>query len=57
MKTLVCFGNSWPQGGKLKDQTQAYGYIGKDRLNFDQFFNYGLPGYLQNHKYKQSGVL
>ena len=44
MKTLVCLGDSWPQGGELPDQTKAYGYLIKEKLNFDQFYNYGSGG-------------
>ena len=44
MKTLVCLGDSWPQGGELKDQTKAYGYLIKEQLDFDRFYNYGRGG-------------
>jgi lysophospholipase L1-like esterase len=44
MKTLVCLGDSWPQGGELRDQTKGYGHLIKTKLNFDQFYNYGSGG-------------
>lgn len=44
MKTLVCVGDSWPQGGELKDPMKAYGHLIQNQLAFDRFFNYGQPG-------------
>lgn len=44
MKTLLCFGDSWPQGGELTDLSCRYGdQLVKD-LGFDQYFNYGKGG-------------
>jgi hypothetical protein len=44
MKTLVCLGDSWPQGGELQDPTKSYGHLLRHRMGFDKFFNYGKGG-------------
>lgn len=42
-RVLVCFGDSWPEGAELGDGLR-YGEILRDRLQFDQFYNYGSAG-------------
>lgn len=44
MKTLITFGDSWPQGGELKGTDVPYGNLLHKQMNFDQFFNYGSAG-------------
>lgn len=44
MKTLVTFGDSWPQGGELKHPEVPYGNILEGLLDFDNFVNYGSAG-------------
>ena len=44
MKTLITFGDSWPQGGELKHPDKPYGNLLQKKLDFDQFFNYGSAG-------------
>ena len=45
-RTLVTIGDSWPQGGELKqDLGQVpYGNLMQDQLQFDKFYNYGTAG-------------
>lgn len=43
MKTLVCFGDSWPEGAELGNGLR-YGEILRDRMSFDRFYNYGSGG-------------
>ena len=45
-KVLLTLGDSWPQGGELKqDLGQVpYGNLLRDQLKFDQFYNYGSAG-------------
>ena len=40
---LVCFGDSWPEGAELGNG-RRYGEILRDRMGFDQFYNYGSAG-------------
>jgi hypothetical protein len=62
-RVLLTLGDSWPQGGELKDDLGQvpYGNLLKEQLMFDQFYNYGSAGasnedtliqlqdYLKNH--------
>ena len=44
-KTLLTFGDSWPQGGELNpDYEIPYGKILQRQMSFDKFFNYGSAG-------------
>ena len=45
MKTLITFGDSWPQGGELKEPLGQYPYGRQlaDQYGY-KFFNYGSPG-------------
>lgn len=43
-KVLVTFGDSWPEGAELGDTGPRYGEIMRDRMGFDQFYNYGSGG-------------
>lgn len=42
-RVLVCFGDSWPEGAELGAGLR-YGEILRDRMGFDQFYNYGSAG-------------
>jgi hypothetical protein len=45
MKTLITFGDSWPQGGELQEDLDQYPYGRQlaDQYGYN-FFNYGSPG-------------
>lgn len=43
-KVLVTFGDSWPEGAELGNNGLRYGEILKDRMLFDEFYNYGSGG-------------
>lgn len=68
MKTLVTFGDSWPQGGELTGSDVPYGNLLKTKMNFDNFFNFGSAGvsnedtilqlldYLENYHQEQNKI-
>ena len=43
---LLTLGDSWPQGGELKEDLGQvpYGNLLRDQLKFDKFYNYGSAG-------------
>ena len=44
-KTLLTFGDSWPQGGELTPLHEVpYGDLLQRQMGFDKFFNYGSAG-------------
>lgn len=43
-KTLVTFGDSWPEGAELQLGDLRYGEIIRDTMGFDWFYNYGSGG-------------
>ena len=45
-QVLLTLGDSWPQGGELKEDSGQvpYGNLLKDQLKFDKFYNYGSAG-------------
>ena len=45
-RVLLTLGDSWPQGGELKNDLGQvpYGNLLKEQLMFDQFYNYGSAG-------------
>lgn len=42
-KVLVTLGDSWPEGAELGSGLR-YGEILRDRMNYDEFYNYGSGG-------------
>ena len=53
MKTLVTFGDSWPQGGELEYPDVPYGELLSDILQFDEYYNYGTAGASLEHMIEQ----
>ena len=49
MKTLVTFGDSWPQGGELNYPDVPYGNVLQKELGFNEFYNYGSAGTSNEH--------
>jgi len=45
-QVLLTLGDSWPQGGELKEDLGQvpYGNLLRDQLKFDKFYNYGSAG-------------
>ena len=43
-KVLLTFGDSWPQGGELRQGQRPYGELIKEQLGFTHFINYGSAG-------------
>ena len=45
-QVLLTLGDSWPQGGELKEDLGQvpYGNLLRDQLHFDKFYNYGTAG-------------
>ena len=45
-RVLLTLGDSWPQGGELKEDLGQvpYGNLLRDQLKFDKFYNYGSDG-------------
>ena len=53
MKTLVTFGDSWPQGGELEYPSAPYGNLLQQKLQYTEFFNYGSAGTSVEHMIQQ----
>ena len=53
MKTLVTFGDSWPQGGELKANELPYGELLFDLMGYDEYYNYGTAGTSLEHMIEQ----
>tara|TARA_R110002126_G_scaffold43020_1_gene123696 strand:+ start:228 stop:929 length:702 start_codon:yes stop_codon:yes gene_type:complete len=48
-KTLVSFGDSWPQGSELKPSERPFGKLLSEKLGCKDFNNYSIPASSINH--------
>jgi len=52
-KVLLTLGDSWPEGVELNFGDRRYGEILKQRMGFDEFYNYGHGGTSNEHLVSQ----